>query len=709
LLRSDRDGIKRPMIGLRDEAGPGGAERALRDWRPLVAQTFAAGGWLEAALQLEHRPQQERMALAVAQALDTDEPLLFEAGTGVGKSLAYLMPGLLHAQIARRPLVVSTHTIALQEQIQNSDLVLCRRLFAAVPALREFADFRATLLLGKANYLCHTRLGQALEARTELVASADQQELERIAAWARDSREGLRQELNPLPPPEIWEWVHADSSVCNRKNCHPDTCPYRRARARLEKAHLVVVNHSLLFSLLQAGGARAKGAERGILLADDSVVLDEAHTVPEIATEHFGLRLTSFGVERLLRTLYHPERQRGLLQRLGGARERQLVADCLEAARQFFGFVRERVLDRQPVVRIHEEDTLEPLPAEPFKILAQCLGQVGDRLEDGPLRDELLEQRGRLQQCHQGIRQFLTLAAEDHVHWVERSGKAGQIVALRSAPVDVAPALREALFRRETAAILTSATLALGGDLTPFQLRCGAERLTAAIADSPFDYATHLRTYVAADAPAPGPGDARLALEPLAEWIGWCTTRVPGGSLVLFTSYADMNAVAAHLADTYRAADRPLFVQGKLWSRSELTRRFKAAGNAVLFGTDSFWTGVDVPGPALSQVVVVRLPFDVPTHPITEARAEWVRDRGGNPFAEITLPDALVKFRQGIGRLIRTHTDRGVITVLDARVLHKSYGRLFLQCLPHPTYQRLTRADRDQLFRPFPVEADRKA
>lgn len=686
------------MIGLHEDCG---GRTATDEWLGLVARAFAEGGWLQDALDLEHRPQQERMARNVAQAFHDDTALLFEAGTGVGKSLAYLVPGLIRAQLAKRPMLVSTHTISLQEQIQLKDLEIVRRLFRATPELEKFADFRSALLVGKANYLCTTRLAQALEAKAELFPTHEQKELQRIAAWAAESKDGLRQELSPAPESEVWEWVSADSGACNRKHCSAESCFYQKARARLRLANLVIVNHSLLFTHIQAGGAAEKGAERGILFPDDFLVLDEAHTVPEVATEHFGLRVTSYGLDRFLKGLYHPQRKRGLLQKVGTARERQLVEDCLDASALFFNFIRDRVLTKQPVVRVRSEETCEPLAPEPFKILHQLLGSVGDKLADGPVRDEVTEQRGRLGTYFANIGQFLKLAQEDHVHWVERSGKNGSIVALRSAPLDVAPYLREALFSKNVATVLTSATLAMGGRIEPFQLRVGAERAPAIVEDSPFDYERHMRVYVASDVPQPSADAGRLAIEELADYVRWCALRVPGGSLVLFTSYTDLNRVAEIIEPDLRAAGRTLYRQGTDHSRTELTARFKAAKNAVLLGTDSFWTGVDVPGPALSQVIITRLPFEVPTHPVAEARAEWVREQGGNPFNDLTLPDALVKFRQGAGRLIRTKTDRGVITILDARVLTKSYGRLFLDCLPKREYERMTKADRESLFRPF--------
>ncbi len=689
------------MIGLRDDNDHLPPAPPPSHAREHAARIFAEGGWLQDGLQLEHRPQQEQMARLTAAAFDADEILLFEAGTGVGKSLAYLLPGIIHATDQSRQLIVSTHTISLQEQLETKDLPLCRRVFRATPELAPYADFKSAVLVGKANYLCTTRLAAALRDRQELFATPEHSELQRIADWAAKTKEGLRHELSPPPAPDVWEWVNADSSACSRKHCNGEHCFYQRARARLRTAQVIIVNHSLLFAHLNAGGAAEKGGSRGVLFPDDFVVLDEAHTVPEVATDHFGLRLSSYGTERMLKYLFNPKTRRGLLAKHGGPMDQQLVLDALEASAQFFGFLKDKLLHKHAIVRIREAGVAEPWLDEPLQKLIKAVGNRADKLDEGPVRDELLEQRGRLKTYQTGLRQWLNVADAGSVYWLERSGRRQQIVTLRTAPLDIAPYLREQLLQRGTSVLCTSATLAMGGGIEPFQARIGAEEARAVVVASPFDYERHMRVFIAADVPLPSPHEARLALESLTDYIRFCTLRVTGGSLVLFTSYQDMRHVAAALQDEFAAAGRPFFLQGEDLSRTELTRRLQAAGNGILFGTDSFWAGVDVPGPALSQVIITRLPFDPPSHPIAEARAEWVRDRGGNPFNELTLPDALMKFRQGVGRLIRSATDRGVITILDARVLAKAYGRLFLGCLPVAEHTRLTAANRDNLFLPF--------
>jgi ATP-dependent DNA helicase DinG len=689
------------MIGLRDDTHSAPPSPPPSHAPEFTASIFAEGGWLQAGLQLEHRPQQEQMARTVAAALVADEPLLFEAGTGVGKSLAYLLPGIIHAIDQTRQLIVSTHTISLQEQLETKDLPLCRRVFRSAPELERYAGFKSAVLVGKSNYLCTTRLAAALRDKQELFSSPEHSELQRLAVWAATSRDGLRHELSPPPTAEVWEWINADSSACSRKHCDGERCFYQRARARLRLAHVIIVNHSLLFAHLSAGGATEKGGARGVLFPDDFVVLDEGHTVPEVATEHCGMRLSSYGTERMLKYLYNPRTRRGLLAKHGGPFEQQLVVDALEAAEQFFGFLRDRLLAQQPVVRVRAALDCDPWLDAPLLALIKAVGAKADQLDEGRERDELLDQRGRLKGCQAGLQQWLSVGDDQSVFWLERSGRRQNIVTLRTAPIDVAPFLRETLLQRHTAVVFTSATLAVGGQILPFQQRIGATEVRTAVVQSPFDFARRMRVYVAADVPLPTPQGARLAIGALVDYIRFCTLRVAGGSLVLFTSYHDMRLVADALAADFSKAARPFFLQGEEYSRTELTRRLQQAGNGILFGTDSFWAGVDVPGPSLSQVIITRLPFDLPTHPVTEARSEWIRDHGGNPFNELTLPDALIKFRQGAGRLIRTATDQGVVTILDSRVLAKTYGQLFLDSLPQPQFTKLTREIRSERFHPF--------
>ncbi len=690
------------MIGLLDDTVP--AQPPPSRAPELSARIFSEAGWLQESLKLEHRPGQERMANAVAAAYRDDESLLFEAGTGIGKSLAYLVPGIIHATDCGRQLIVSTHTISLQEQIEKKDLPLCRRLFRSTPELGRYADFQSTVLVGKSNYLCTTRLSQALADRASLFDDAGYAELQRIADWADATETGLRHDLQPPPSPEVWETVNADSSSCSRRNCDCNRCFYQRARARVRAAQVIVVNHALLFALIAAGGARAEGAgpdASGVLFPGDFVVLDEAHTVVEVAEQSFGLGLSSLGIERTLKHLFNPRTRRGIMKKHADAGFSQKVADALDATGQFFGFLAGTLLSDRGIVRVREAGAAEPLLGEPLSVLERSVAKIADSLEDGRERDELLEQKARIRAIRGGVDEWLSLSNEGHVYWAEKGGRKQTIVTLRSAPVNVAPELERCLFGAGVSVICTSATLALAGDMGPFAAGMGATGARAEVVGSPFDFDLNMRVFAAADIPLPSQPDSRASIDALADYVGFCCSQVLGGSLVLFTSYRDMQAVAAVVGPLIASKGRPFMVQGGDISRNELAQRMRLLGNAVLFGTDSFWTGVDVPGDALSQVIIARLPFSPPTHPIAEAKAELIRDRGGDPFNELTLPEALIKFRQGVGRLIRTQNDRGLITILDSRILAKSYGRMFVEVLPQRTFSRLTRENRDDQFRPF--------
>ncbi|HYD82431.1 MAG TPA: ATP-dependent DNA helicase, partial [Opitutus sp.] len=371
--------MPRFMIGLRDDtdslAPPPPPSRAPE----LAAKIFADDGFLAHGLSLEHRPEQEQMARTVAAAMRDDAPLLFEAGTGVGKSLAYLAPGIIHAVDQSRQMIVSTHTISLQEQLQTKDLPICRRLFNSAPDLQRYADFKSAVLVGKSNYLCTTRLATALADRASLFADADYDELQRIATWADKTDTGLRHDLKPPPRPEVWDAVNADSSSCSRKHCDCEKCFYQRARARLRAANVVIVNHALLFALINAGGAQANGATtdaRGVLFADDFLVLDEAHTVPDVATDNFGLSLSSYGVDRALKYLYNPRTKRGLFRKLGGPEVQQLVVDALDASRLFFDFIASTLLAQRPIVRVREEGVAEPTLDGPLGALHRLIGKL---------------------------------------------------------------------------------------------------------------------------------------------------------------------------------------------------------------------------------------------------------------------------------------------------------------------------------------------
>ena len=693
------------MIGLIENTG--GGENKLPHMPKgylfaLVDNIFKEGGYLQTEMQLDHRAEQADMAASVATSLESDQPLLFEAGTGVGKSLAYLIPGIIHSFNSERPFIVSSHTISLQEQIREKDLKICRNLFTKVPELRRYGAFKTALMLGKGNYCCSTRLNNALNdaqstKQTEMFKSDECADLVRIATWSAVAKSGVVQELVPPPLPEVWDAINADSSTCSRKNCDSNTCFYQRARKQLLSANCVIVNHSLLFSLINAG-MQPESDAKGILLADDFVVLDEAHRIPAIATDHFGTHVSSIAMDRALKRIYNPRTNRGILKRHGQAWDQDAVANALDAAHEFFSHLGETFLAKKQIQRIYNSEFCDNILTGPLKEVTERLGALIQKSDDERTQDELRDHRRRILGYQDAINGFVTFAEEDHVQWLERGGKKGQIVTLRSAPLDVSHYLRKYVFQRGTAAVLTSATLSDGKTMDAFQEAVGGHAAEKEIVNSPFNYKDNCRIYIASDAPQPEPGQGRLDLDYLANMICWCSRNVEGGTLVLFTSHFDLRKVRERTESFFKKIKRPLFTQGHQMARSELAKQFAAAGNGVLFGTDSFWTGVDIPGSALSQIIITRLPFESPGHPVNEARSEHIRLRGGNPFAEMTIPDALVKFRQGIGRLIRRHEDNGNIVVLDSRILTRPYGARFIEALPVTEYLRFNRENRDSIF-----------
>lgn len=659
----------------------------------LTEQVFAKDGWLHTHLGLEHRPQQEAMAFSVAASLANDESLLFEAGTGVGKSLAYLVPGIIHSVLQKRPFLVSSHTIALQQQIEKKDLALCRYLFSEIPGLHPFKNFKYSLLVGRGNYLCGHRLLRAMERKADLFENAEIEELERIAEWRLQTETGMREELRPAISPGVWDWVNADSSSCNRKNCNPDTCFFRKALAQRADANVIIINHSLLFSLMAAGLA-PQGDAKGILYADDFLVIDEAHTVPDTATEHFGISVSSYAVDRVLKRLYttRKSKPRGLLARIGERTDTASVLKAQAASESFFNAIAAGQLRKRTIARLRKPNWIDASVARPLGDVINRLRILAEDNEHIKLKDELRDQADLLQRYSVGINACIELKdAEDTVYWVEKRGRTGKITTLRSAPLEIGPTLRGMLFERGTSAVLTSATLASAGQMEPFQERCGAHGVAYGVEASPFDYENNLEILIATDVPQPTREGGRLDIDYLAEIILHAALAEPGGTLALFTSYSDLTAVARLLEEPLGKARRPLLAQGGSLSRSEMKADFVEAGNAVLLGTDSFWTGFDVPGPALSQLIITRLPFENPEDPIREARRERILACGGQPFMELTLPEAVIRFRQGVGRLIRQQSDTGKLILLDSRVLNKPYGRTFLDSLPKSEFIKLNR------------------
>ncbi|MFA4986506.1 MAG: ATP-dependent DNA helicase [Candidatus Brocadiia bacterium] len=636
-----------------------------------VKDFFLPGGPLSAGMTgFEDRPEQVRMAVEVERALAEKDTLLVEAGTGVGKSFSYLVPAVNWTNSTGERLVISTHTITLQEQLIGKDIPFLQSLGLSFPAV---------LAKGRGNYICLRRLLAATSRAgryLDFLRPEDFPFLSRIEDWFYKTGDGTLSTLDFEVPPRVWGNVRVERDACPGRKCrYYDGCPYFRDRKRWEDAQILIVNHALFFSDLAL-----RMGDSPLLPGYGAVVFDEAHNIEEVATNHIGISLSKSEVLGTVRKVFDERSGKGFFSadRLGGV---QHGAQVYGAAVEGF-FKRLGDFCGDSARRVYEPtDFIDQTASVAESLVSEMSAAIAEMPEDSDERTDSGALASRVKETGVAISVFQSFSAEGFVYWVEGPQ---DNPTMHVTPISVAEHLKKHLWSTEMPHILTSATLATSKTAGCAYIRGriglddGCREL---VLGSPFDYGKLVKLFIPRDAPDPS-ANAEEYRKKLVQYIERLVEVSGGRAFVLFTNLGDMKYCHGELVSKLQAKGLLVLVQDAGMPRAKMLEAFAQDGRAVLFGVSSFWQGVDVRGAALSNVIIVRLPFEVPDHPVVEARRQEIQKEGRSDFREYTLPNAIIRLKQGFGRLVRTRTDSGIVAILDARIVSKSYGRDFLSALP---------------------------
>ena len=623
-------------------------------------------GILSSGLEgFEYRHQQMNMAGAVEEAFSSGQHLIVEAGTGTGKSLAYLIPAILWAVENNKKVIISTYTKTLQHQILNHDIPLLREKLG-IP-------FRYALCMGNENYLSLRRLKRSAQAGLFTQANEESQ-WEGVFNWAGETETGYRSDLPFEVLPPVWEEVGRQKDLCLGKNCEThSSCFYFKARKKWFSAHLLIVNHHLFFANVANAGA--------VLPAFDAVVFDEAQNLEEAATQFLGLEVSNSHLIYFFDRLHNPRTKRGLLTRVehdSVPHLRKLVMSARQAAEGFFNHLLEEYGKKDRVLRFYKPPLLDNSVYVPLEALREGLKSLEGSLQSEEDRVDAASAAERCFEFNNSLSAILNQHMRGYVYWIEITPrKRFARVVLRGVPIHVAEELQEQVFNKLDRIVMTSATLTTSKGFEFIKERIGYQADEELALDAPFDYPNQALLYVPDDLPEPS-DETEIYVKGISNRCRELVDISGGKTFILFTSYALLNQVYERLDDMH--FQFPLIRQGDM-PTGLMIKKFKERPS-VIFGTNSFWQGVDVPGDALQSVIITKLPFDVPKEPLTEARIEELRRQTIDPFKHYQIPRAIIQLKQGFGRLIRKKTDTGVVSILDSRMHRRGYGKQFIASLP---------------------------